>query len=613
MRISTRLRLAAWAPAIMAVVVAVVLLLSFRSMDVARMNGDIARQIRDSVTDLRNFSTSYAQFHEERPKEQFLAEHDSLTQLIAGARLRDREQQRFLDTVRLNSTSLKETFLRLVANHEQGVSQGSNGALLEVDELLEGQLRIKATAMDADASRLRKAVDDDMRSAQRSSLTLVLLFLVLATVPVTLVLLRMRGSFAASLAALTKGADTVGAGNLDYRMDMAARDEMGELAGCFNRMTERLQTVTASRDEVQKEVEERRRVEDALRESEERFRIMADGSPLIIWVSGADGGIQFVNRAYQDFFGVTLEEVRGPNWQPLVHPDDASAYTDAFFTSLKERRPFRAQARVRRADGAWRWVESYAAPRFSAPGEFLGMVGSSPDITEQKAAERAKDEFIGMVSHELRNPLTVVIGALSVAQSAGLAEDELQELLRDAATGAEDLADIIENLLELSRHQAGRLGLQREVSDVMRITQSVTDKLKSKSAIHCLTTDFPPGLPRALADPVRVERVLHNLVENAIKYSPKGGDVRVSAKHEDSRVVVAVSDQGIGIAPEAQARLFGSFERLNALESHGIGGLGLGLRVCRVLVEAHGGGIWLESTPGKGTTFYFSLPAAPAA
>ncbi|HYW46068.1 MAG TPA: PAS domain S-box protein [Bryobacteraceae bacterium] len=134
---------------------------------------------------------------------------------------------------------------------------------------------------------------------------------------------------------------------------------------------------------------DRKRAEEALRGSEERFRILADGCPTIIWVTDAEGGLRFVNRTYREFFGVTYEQVEGGKWQPLVHPDDAPEYIGAAFRAVRERTPFRAQARVRRADGEWRWIASYAEPLLAPSGEFLGLAGISPDITERKQAEDA--------------------------------------------------------------------------------------------------------------------------------------------------------------------------------------------------------------------------------
>jgi PAS domain S-box-containing protein len=136
----------------------------------------------------------------------------------------------------------------------------------------------------------------------------------------------------------------------------------------------------------------RKKAEQRLRESEERFRTLADSSPVPIWVTDAAGGIEFLNAAYGDFFGVTLEDVRGPKWATLLHPDDADSYVDAYYEALRKRKPFRAEARVRRRDGEWRWVDTRGVPRFSEGGEFLGHVGSSPDVTEMKIAQQALRE-----------------------------------------------------------------------------------------------------------------------------------------------------------------------------------------------------------------------------
>ncbi|GEM_PF-296107 len=141
------------------------------------------------------------------------------------------------------------------------------------------------------------------------------------------------------------------------------------------------------------DVTERWQTEEALRDSEGRFRVMADSSPIVIWVTDNRGAIEFVNRAYLEFFGVRQEQIQGPGgWQPLLHPDDVEEYAARYFAALRERKPFIAEARVRHADGSWRWIASHGVPRFSVSGEFLGHVGSSPDITEHKRAQEALAE-----------------------------------------------------------------------------------------------------------------------------------------------------------------------------------------------------------------------------
>jgi signal transduction histidine kinase len=232
------------------------------------------------------------------------------------------------------------------------------------------------------------------------------------------------------------------------------------------------------------------------------------------------------------------------------------------------------------------------------------------ELNLARKMDKIKDEFIGMVSHELKTPLTVIIGAITVAGDERVPKKEARELIHDAIAQAEALGNIVDNLLELSRQQANRLILQTRPIDIGEIARSVILKLKERSSIHHLQEDVPPSLPRVLVDPLRAERILYNLVDNAIKYSPKGGEVRIFGRPEGDYLLMGVSDQGPGISREDQTRLFQSFERLGTKATGGIQGTGLGLRVCRILVEAHGGRIWVESEIGRGTTFFFTLPVS---
>ncbi|MDD5038338.1 MAG: HAMP domain-containing sensor histidine kinase, partial [Dehalococcoidales bacterium] len=228
------------------------------------------------------------------------------------------------------------------------------------------------------------------------------------------------------------------------------------------------------------------------------------------------------------------------------------------------------------------------------------------DITERKKTEEIKDELIGLVSHELRTPMTVITGSLRTAMSEGISPEDKQVLLQNAVLGADSLSAILENMLELSRYQAGRLQLHWESVNISDIAKKVIERLQAESEGRRFLIDFPCDLPPVEADPMRVERILHNLLGNAVKYSPERSEIRVFARVKDSMVVTGVADKGIGISPEDQDKLFRPFERLIKLSS--TQGLGLGLVVCKRLVEAQGGQIWVESEPGKGSTFYFMLP-----
>ena len=238
----------------------------------------------------------------------------------------------------------------------------------------------------------------------------------------------------------------------------------------------------------------------------------------------------------------------------------------------------------------------------------LGYSIALTDITERKKVDQLKDEFIGMVSHELKTPLTVIIGALSTAINEGVSFKEARELLGDAVFHANILANLVDNLLELSRYQSDRLILQTQPVDIEEVTRQVIGKLQGKSAIHQIKYDIPPNLPMVLADTLRVEKILNNLVDNAVKYSPRGGEVSVSIRQEGDYLIIHVRDQGPGLAHIDQVRLFQRFERLGTRVHGSIQGIGLGLRICRILVGAHGGKIWVESDMGKGSTFFFTLP-----
>jgi len=242
---------------------------------------------------------------------------------------------------------------------------------------------------------------------------------------------------------------------------------------------------------------------------------------------------------------------------------------------------------------------------FGPEGDVQGYVVTLTDVTTLKEAEQVKDEFIGLVSHEIRTPLTILIGAIGVAMSEGVTPEDARSMLRDAMDSAESLDQIVSNLLELSRYQSDRLMLQKEPVDVGATLQNLAASARMNT--HRLVLDIAEGLPLVHADKMRLELILANLLSNAMKYSAEGTEIRLAAQNEAKSLVIRVSDQGIGIPVEEQSRIFQTFARLED-EARTAKGLGLGLLVCRRLVEAHGGTIWVESEEGKGSTFSFTLP-----
>ncbi len=334
----------------------------------------------------------------------------------------------------------------------------------------------------------------------------------------------------------------------------------------------------------------------------------------IIAIDGL-GRVIMWNPAAEKMFGYPQSEAIGTSFFDLiVNPEQLNKEKDkAEKKGLKDDHPPAStlELSARRKNG-----EIFLLELTSVPGKLA--IGKLPvdtittliirDITERKKTEQLKDDFIGMVSHELRTPLTVIVGALRTLELPGLSESDTRTLLQEAVSSSNTMAGIIENLLELSRSQANRLELHLQYTDIGEVADNVKKKLQSVSQMHHLSIEFPESLPDVKADPLRLERILYNLMENAIKYSPLGGEVKTTIKVQGGDMVFCVSDQGPGISLENQAKLFQSFERLDRTARFGVQGIGLGLKVCRTLVEAHGGHIWVESEPGKGSHFCFTLP-----
>jgi two-component system sensor histidine kinase KdpD len=235
------------------------------------------------------------------------------------------------------------------------------------------------------------------------------------------------------------------------------------------------------------------------------------------------------------------------------------------------------------------------------------MVGMAVDVTERRRSEQIKDEFIGLVSHELRTPLTIIIGSIKSAMTQGISKEDMHELLQNASEGAESLTEILANMLELSRYQADRLQLEISQVNICDVAVGIIEQLKEQKVTQRFVTVFKPDIPKVEADRMRIERILVNLLENAVKYSPPSSEIKVSCRLDDTFVIVEITDQGEGISIEDQNKLFEPFQRLGRTAKR-TSGIGLGLVVCKRLVEAHGGWIKVHSELGKGTTFYFAIP-----
>jgi PAS domain S-box-containing protein len=366
------------------------------------------------------------------------------------------------------------------------------------------------------------------------------------------------------------------------------------------------------------DITERKRAEYTLRESEERFRVMADGVPAIIWVTDATGRIEFANAGYCEFFGCTIEQVQRDGWQPLLHPDDEAAYAEGFSRAMRERAPFQARARVRHRSGEWRYVNSHGVPRLSADGAYSGHVGMSPDITELvmsaqalRESDRVKDRFLATLSHELRNPLAPIRTAAQILSNPKLDSEQLASARRIIQRQVRHMAWLLDDLLDVARITQGKLELKK---GRVSLTGAVDAAVEAARPLldrkhHRLTVTLPADDPEIDGDVVRVTQILSNLLTNAAKYTDPHGRIDVAATVTFAHVEIEVRDNGIGIAPEALPTLFTMFSQVSGAGSRSEGGLGIGLALIKGLVELHGGAIQAASDgAGCGSTFIVRLP-----
>ncbi|MEO6597387.1 MAG: response regulator [Planctomycetota bacterium] len=372
-------------------------------------------------------------------------------------------------------------------------------------------------------------------------------------------------------------------------------------------------------------VTERVRTEESLKESEERYRYLANALPQIVWTTGADGLVDFLNTRWQERTGMPVADSLGATWGEAIHPEDRARVEERWVAAAESGETYDLEARFRMADGSYRWNLVRALPLRDAYGQIVRWFGTCTDIeahmraeealrsakSNAEAANQAKSEFLANMSHEIRTPMNGIIGTTELLLTTPLTPRQ-REYMGMVSQSAELMLRLINDILDFSKIEAGKLTME---SIRFPLRDTVFESLRTLALRAAdkgleLTCHIAPDVPdRLVGDPLRLGQIVGNLVGNAIKFTDTGEvAVDVASQKLPSRRVrlhFSVRDTGIGIRADKLSSIFEAFSQADSTTTRKFGGTGLGLSISAQLANLMGGRMWAESTPGAGSTFHF--------
>lgn len=369
------------------------------------------------------------------------------------------------------------------------------------------------------------------------------------------------------------------------------------------------------------DISEAKNATHSLQASEARFRAITEAMPQMVWSTRPDGFHEYFNRRWYDFTGVPAGSTDGKEWESVVHPDDQDRAWHVWRHSLATGEPYEMHYRLRHHSGQYRWALGRALPVHDESGRIIRWFGTCTEIHDQKMAEdalreaaRRKDDFLAMLAHELRNPLAPISAAAELMEMVQFDKERIKQTSEVISRQVRHMMALVDDLLDVSRVTRGLVKIDKHSQDLKVIVahalEQVMPLLEAKR--HRLTMALASETAPVLGDEKRLVQVVTNLLNNAVRYTPEGGDIHLAIDAQGTRIVLRVKDNGIGMAPELQPRVFDLFTQADRSADRAQGGLGIGLALVKSLVELHGGEVRCSSEGiGEGSEFVVTLPRLP--
>lgn len=374
-----------------------------------------------------------------------------------------------------------------------------------------------------------------------------------------------------------------------------------------NQKLEAAQNLTIRQND-ELEVIVRERTKDLLI-SREHFKLLSDHIAQMSWTNLPNGDINYFNQRWYEYTSLSFEETKEWGWRAVVHPDDIEETIATYVDALQSGKAFEIENRYRRGrDGSYRWHLNRSVPLRNETGEIIFWVGTATDIEDQKRELERKDEFIGLASHELKTPLTSLKGYLQLISMHK--KDELPAIVKQyigkANMAINKLQFLVDDLLDVSKIKAGRLNYNLDVVNLRLIVNACVEN--AMHMYHSFEFEVENEIDYMIrGNTERLDQVLMNLVNNAVKYSAGNKKIIVKTHKHENWVRVSVTDFGIGLSDEQKFKIFERFYRVEDKKNM-TSGLGMGLYISSEIINTHNGKIGVESELGKGSTFYFDLP-----